>query len=855
MAPDRHRLPGTASPSQYELLLAPDVEEGTFSGTVAVTLAVNTTSDELVCNALDLAIDEAWVDSGGRRVEAKASLDAETERVHFALDAPLDPGEHTLHVRFRGELNDKLVGFYRSTFADDDGVEHTVAVTQFEATHARRAFPCWDEPERKASLALTLVVPEHLTAVSNSRVVRDELAGDGLRQISFAETMVMSTYIYAWVIGPLELTAEVAAGGTMLRVAHPLGKGELTAFALESGAFALDWLTSYYGLGYPGDKCDLVAVPDFAFGAMENLGCITFREALLLVDPERATQPELQRVADVIHHELAHMWFGDLVTMKWWNGIWLNEAFATFMEMKCTEAFRPAWDRWTDFGLSRTAALDVDALVSTRPIEFEVVSPADAEGMFDLLTYEKGAGVVRMLEQFLGEDAFRDGIRKYLADNAYGNTETTDLWDALETATAQPVRHIADTWIFQGGFPLLSAEVVRGADGPCLRLRQERLVFDDGDPATAAASDATWAVPVLVRYGAGDRRYDDRVLLDHREEDFDLRFEPDWIQLNLGGSGFYRVRYTGAQLAALGARLDRLTPLERYQLVDDTFASMLAGATTAAEFLDLVRRFADDDDVSVWQRIAGALSMFERILPDSARDRYQATVRALAAPALARMGEHPAPGELDRTRALRATLFELVGTTGHDDRVFERARALHDAFVTDPESVDPELAAAAIGVIAERGGPHEFAMFRERTKAAENPQEELRYLYALARFHDPESFATALELALTTEVRTQNAPFLLARALMNRTLGATAWDFVRRNWDDINDRFPSSTIVRMLDGVKVLVAPEVANDVLAFFAEHDVPQGARTLAQQLERLRVNVALREREAAALAVALG
>jgi puromycin-sensitive aminopeptidase len=852
MAPDRHRLPGNASPSRYELLLTPDVEQGTFSGIVAISLAVTATSDELVCNALDLAIDEAWVDTDTQR--ATATLDAETERVHFALAAPIEPGEHTLHVQFRGELNDKLVGFYRSTFADDDGSEHTIAVTQFEATHARRAFPCWDEPERKASLALTLVVPDDLTAVANSRVVRDEPAGDGLRRITFAETMAMSTYIYAWVIGPLELTAEVAAGGTALRVAHPLGKGELTAFALESGAFALDWFTAYYGLGYPGDKCDLVAVPDFAFGAMENLGCITFREALLLVDPERATQPELQRVADVIHHELAHMWFGDLVTMKWWNGIWLNEAFATFMEMKCTEAFRPAWDRWTDFGLSRTAALDTDALVSTRPIEFEVVSPADAEGMFDLLTYEKGAGVVRMLEQFLGEEAFRDGIRKYLADNAYGNTETTDLWDALETATAQPVRHIADTWIFQGGFPLVSADVVAGSDGPCLRLRQERLMLDDGDPATAAGSDALWAVPVLLRYGDGERTYDDRVLLDHREEDFDLRFEPTWIQLNVGGSGFYRVRYTAAQIAALGARLDHLTPLERYQLVDDTFASMLAGATTAVEFLDLVRRFADDDDVSVWQRIAGALSMLDRILPDDARDRYQATVRALAAPALTRMGEHPAPGEPDRTRALRATLFELVGTTGHDDSVFARARALHDAFVADPESVDPELAAAAIGVIAERGGPTEFAMFRERTKAAENPQEELRYLYALARFHDPESFATALDLALT-EVRTQNAPFLLARALMNRTLGATAWDFVRRNWADINDRFPSSTIVRMLDGVKVLVAPEVANDVLAFFAEHEVPQGARTLAQQLERLRVNVALREREAAGLAASLG
>ncbi|MGI8663453.1 MAG: M1 family metallopeptidase [Acidimicrobiales bacterium] len=851
MSQDPYRLPDNAVPSRYQLVLEPDLAAGTFVGTVATELAVRARSEELVCNALDLEIDESWVEpEGGGRVECNARFEAETERVHLALATPIEPGSATLHVRFRGELNDKLVGFYRSTFADDAGIEHTMAVTQFEATHARRAFPCWDEPERKATLALTLVIDDALVAVANGGVAREEPAGEGRRRITFTETMSMSTYVYAWVIGPLELTGEVAAGGTMLRVAHPKGKGALTAFALESGKFGLEWLTTYYGIAYPGDKCDLVAVPDFAFGAMENLGCITFREALLLVDPERATQPELQRVADVIHHELAHMWFGDLVTMRWWNGIWLNEAFATFMEMKCTDAFRPAWDRWTDFGLARTAAFDVDSLLSTRAIEFDVVSPEEAEGMFDLLTYEKGAGVVRMLEQYLGEERFRDGIRKYLADNAYANTETTDLWDALETATSEPVRHIADTWIFQGGYPILDVEV--GAGGTTLRLRQTRFSFDDGDAATAT-HDATWAVPVLMRYGAGDRVEDQRVLLDLPQDDFELNFEPEWMQLNVGGSGFYRVRYTQEQVSALGQRLDRFSPLERYQLVDDTFAAVLAGTTTAAEFLDLARRFVNDDDVSVWQRIAGGLAMLNRLIGDEARPRFQATVRALAAPALARMGDRPAPGESDRTRSLRAALFELLGTTGDDDSVLERARVLHAEFVADPESVDPELVAAAVGVIAERGGPDDFAAFASRMRTSDNPQEELRYLYALPRFSDPSLFSAALELAIT-EVRTQDAPFLLARALMNRTLGASAWEFVRGHWDELNERFPSSTIVRMLEGVKVLIEPTVAADVVAFFAEHEVPQGKKTLEQQLERLRVNVALREREAARLTASL-
>jgi len=846
MALDPYRLPAGASPTHYDLDLIVDVDAARFTGTVAAHLLVSEPTTELVCNALDLVVDEVWVEpaAGGDHVSASAELEPATERAHLALASPIAPGEHALHVRFRGELNDKLVGFYRSKFTDDSGVEHTMAVTQFEATHARQAFPCWDEPEHKASLTLTLDIAEALTAVANSAVVAETVA-DGRRVLAFAETIAMSSYLYAWVVGTLDATDPVTAGGTDLRVVHPPGGAALTPFAVESASFALDYFTDYYGLGYPGDKCDLVAVPDFAFGAMENLGCITFREVLLLVDPDRATQPELQRVADVIHHELAHMWFGDLVTMRWWNGIWLNEAFATFMEMKCTDAFRPQWDRWTDFGLSRTMAFDVDSLSSTRPIEFEVVSPRDAEGMFDILTYEKGAAVLRMLEQFVGEDPFRDGIRKYLADNAYGNTETSDLWDALETATAEPVRRIADTWIFQGGYPVLSSEV----DGTTLRLRQQRFVFT----ADAADADRTWAVPVLLRYGTGDAAFEDRVLLDQREQTFDLRIAPEWVQLNVGGSGFYRARYTPAQLASLGQRLDQLTPLERYQLVDDAYASVLAGTTTAAELLDLVRRFVDDRDASVWQRIAAALAALDRVVDDATRPRYQATVRGLAAPALARMGEQPAAHESDRTRSLRATLFELVGTVGDDESVLARARALHDQYIGDPNSVDPELAAAALSVIAEHGAAADYATFLERMRAADNPQDELRYLYALARFRDPASFAAALELALG-EVRTQNAPWLLGRALTNRDLGPVAWRFVTGHWDEINKRFPSSTIVRMLEGVRSLRDPDVAADVAAFFADHEVPQGAKTLAQILERLRVNVALRDREAAALAEAL-
>ncbi len=857
-ATDRHRLPRTVTPTRYEVELAPDLTSATFAGTVAAAVEVLEATDVVVLNADDLEIDDASIapaDGSGQRTAATWTVDTELERVTLTFPEPLTPGSHVVHLAFRGTLNDKLTGFYRSTYTDAAGAEHTIAVTQFEATHARKAFPCWDEPEIKAVFSISLVIDEALTAISNAAVVRDEPTGDGRRRVQFADTMKMSTYIVAWVVGQLALTDPVDAAGTPVRIALPPGDEHLTKFSLESATFALQFFTDYYGIPYPGDKCDLIAVPDFAFGAMENLGCITFREVLLLIDPDRATQPELQRVADVIHHELAHMWFGDLVTMKWWNGIWLNEAFATFMEMKCTEAFRPQWDRWTDFGLSRTAALDVDSLATTRPIEFEVVSPEDAEGMFDVLTYEKGAAVLRMLEQFLGEDTFRDGIREYLRANAYANTETTDLWDAIERTSGEPVRRIMDSWIFHGGYPVVSFAVGTRDDGtPVVRLSQKRFRFAGGGTDDDEGDDQRWAVPVLLRYGrTGDEGRDDRVLLEDASADFALDFAPDWVRLNVGGSGFYRVRYAPEQLAALGHRLSRLTPLERYQLVDDTFASVLAGTTKPTEFLDFARRFADDTDLSVWQRLAGALSLLDRIIDDEARPRFQATVRGLAAPALTRMGFEPADTDDERARQLRATLFELVGTLGDDADVVARARAIHAAYRADADAADPGLVTASINVIAEHGTRDDYDEFLKHSLDAPTPQEELRYLYALPRFNDEASFRDALERTLT-EVRTQNASFVLARALMHRAYGPIAWEFVRRHWDDINAKLPSSSIVRLAEGLKLLLDPAVARDVEAFFAEHPVPQGERTLAQHLERLRVNVALREREGAELASAL-
>ena len=481
-------------PSHYRIKLEPNLEKATFIGSVEIEVEVDNATDTIQMNAADLVIQSARVvDSVGSNTEAAGIvLDAEMERLTLSFDSQISSGPHTIVAEFTGVLNDQLHGFYRSTFTDDDGVDHTIATTQFESTHARRAFPCFDEPAFKASYGVTLIVPSEQFAVSNGPIISETDLKNGRRQVVFEDTMVMSTYLVAFIVGPFEATDPVDVNGVPLRIVHPIGKGHLTDYSLEAGAFALEFFSKYYGIPYPGQKLDMVAVPDFAFGAMENLGCITYREVLLLVDRDRSTEPELLRIADVIAHEIAHMWFGDLVTMEWWNGIWLNEAFATFMATMASDNFNRDWGRWNQFSLERSMAFDVDSLKNTRPIEIEVNSPVDAEGMFDLLTYEKGGSVLRMLEQFLGEEEFRDGISYYLNKHKYANTETNDLWDAIEHVTNQPARRIMDSWIFQRGYPLVSASV--SEDGSTIHLEQDRFLYSRDE-----TTDATiWSVPVVL---------------------------------------------------------------------------------------------------------------------------------------------------------------------------------------------------------------------------------------------------------------------------------------------------------------------------------------------------------------------
>ncbi len=840
-APDAaYRLPRSVVAKHYDLRIDVDLDEARFTGTAAIRLEVCDGLDEIVLNAAELAITDARLDlEGGESLRATVGLDEEAERATFGLPRPVDPGQAVLRCAFSGVLNDKLRGFYRSTFVDQSGVTRTIATTQMESTDARRAFPCFDEPDRKAVFEITLVIDDDLVAYSNSPVVAETEAGPGRKAVRFAPTMVMSSYLVALIVGPLEATEPLEVGGVPVRVVHVPGKAHLADFALEIAEHALGFFADYFAIPYPAEKLDLVAIPDFAFGAMENLGCVTFRETALLVDRTSAARTDLERVADVVAHELAHMWFGDLVTMRWWEGIWLNEAFATFMEVLCVDAFRPSWERWVSFGLEREAALAVDGLHSTRPIEYPVGSPEEADGMFDVLTYQKGGSVLRMLEQYLGAEVFRDGVRRYLATHAYSNTVTGDLWDALEAVSGQPVRAVMDSWILQGGHPVIARE----GD----QLTQSPFVY--GAEGEASAIGARWSVPVIARpLGGGPGA---TLLLDGPSAPLPAIEDP--VVVNAGGWGVYRVDY-GEHLGAIAADLPSLSPLERANLFADTWALVLAGRAPLGRFLELAAALGEDDEPATFAAVAGALALVERAADEGSRETLAAATRSLLGRRLASLGWEPRPGEGERIPSLRSVLVSTLGIVGGDENVRAEAASRFGAALGGGAALDANLEAAVLAVVADQLRPGDYEAFYARYQSATTPQQEQRYLGALASFPDVELGTRTLELALG-EVRTQDAPYLIIGLLTNRVVGPTVFEKLTERWDEALDRFPLNSHSRMLQGIRTMCADRsVARRVTEFLGAHPLRSGQRSVEQAIERLWINVAFCEREREGLAQSL-
>ncbi|MBA2336675.1 MAG: M1 family metallopeptidase [Acidimicrobiia bacterium] len=830
-----HRLPRAAIPAHYDLVLEPDLAAATFAGRVSIDLDVVEPTDRIVLNAAELDVTSATLDAdnGGGPWTGAVTPDPERERASISFEDQRETGRYRLHLDFTGILNDQLRGFYRSAYQDDEGVEHVLATTQFEATEARRAFPCWDEPDLKATFDITLIVAPGLQVVSNSPIVGDETTADGRRRVRFGTTMKMSTYLVAFVVGELEATDWHDVEGVPLRIVTVPGKIHLADFALDAGAFALRFLAGYYDIPYPGDKLDMIGIPDFAFGAMENLGAVTYREQVLLVDPQQATQAELERVADVIAHELAHMWFGDLVTMKWWNGIWLNEAFATFMATKCIDAYRPDWQRWLSFGADRNHSMDVDGLATTRSIEFPVASPEEANEMFDTLTYEKGASVLRMLEQYLGEETFRRGISRYLKTHAYANTETADLWAALEAESGEPVGDIMDTWILQGGHPRVDVQRNDGDDGGGYRLSQEHFQFIGG-------SAKRWKVPVQYRSDSGEGRLllDDEAVIEAGAG----------LVVNSGGQGYYRVAYADDLATGVVDNFAELDPAEQYGLIADTLAGVLAGDLGASRLVDVVRRLDDSTEPAVWEVALGGLSELDRAVSSDVRPDLQALVRQLAAPVADRLGWAPGEGETDLDRRFRGSMLRAMGNLGKDPETIAEARRLFAGMDAGTDGgtgrLDGEVVAAVLAIVAANGDRSDHVELVKRFHDAKNPQDEERYRGAMAIVPDREAVDETMAMTGDGRLRSHDVAYTVARMIGVRETGAYAWEAVKQSWDRILERVPALTARGMLSQIHHRSEPEVAADIKAWLADHEVPGSHKYTPQQLERLDVRLRLRE-----------
>jgi puromycin-sensitive aminopeptidase len=770
--------------------------------------------------------------------------------IEVRLDEPLPKGEATLHLHFTGRLRRDLCGLYGATSG-----ERRYAFSQLEATDARRFFPCFDEPAMKARFRLTVTTGSANRVISNAPVTRTRQAGAGRKTVEFAETPPLSTYLVALAVGPLRRTRPVWVGPTEIRIWHAPGKGRLTAFGLEAARESLARLERYFGLPYPYEKLDLVAVPDFEFGAMENAGAVFFRETLLLLDPATATLSEKKRAAEVIAHELAHMWYGDLVTMAWWDDLWLNEAFATWMAFAVVDDWKPEWRMWHDFQHGRAAALELDALRHTHPIYCEVRTATEASENFDLITYEKGAAVVRMIERYLGRTTFRKGVRRYIRRHREGNTVAADLWKALSEASGERVEPLARAWIEQEGYPVLEVRRVTRRGRSELRLAQERHL--ERPLARRHGAAPRWPIPWVARLGGtrGGRGRLVRRLVSRARERVDLgKRAPRFVYGNAEEGGFFRPLHGKEDLTALLGSLSSLSAVERMGFVDHQWALVRARRAEIDSFLDLATALSEERDPDVLMALRKPLTFLADHLVPEAAPACEAPLRrwleASFGEPLAELGWDVVRGEEEERRLRRAALLGIVGGVAGSPAVIREAARRCDRYLISRRAIDANLADVVVGLAARVGDATRHRRFVEAAAAARTPQEQRRFLLALGAFRDPKLVERSLALSLSDAVATQDVIFLLARLLANPAARECTWAFIRRRWSRLEKRMPSLLASRLVETTWQLLTPAHRREVACFFRDHPVPSGERALRQSLERFDWYRGFRSHAASAL-----
>ncbi len=827
------RLARDVLPRRHEAHLAVDFAEKSFRGSQRVTLSVVRPVRDFTLHALGLDLTRVELRTGNSVLVARVSVLPVSETVLLSFDAEVPAGEATLHVDWTGRFSDGLRGLY---------LAGEVAATQFEAADARRVFPCFDEPSFKARWALSVEVPVGLAVLSNGAVADSSPSGGGQQRIRFVETELLPSYLVALVAGPLVSSPEDMAGDIPVRTWALPEKAHLTQFGQQAALAALPRLQAYFGLPYAFGKLDQVAIPDFEAGAMENAGLITYRELALLLDPVSAPLSVQKRIAEVVTHELAHQWFGNWVTMVWWDDLWLNEAFATWMAYKMVHAWKPGWRVWLDFDSGKSVALHLDALRSTHPIRGTVHNAGEAGEAFDAITYEKGGAVLRMIEGFLGEDAFRKGIQAYMRKHARANAVADDLWGALAEASSQPVLEVANAWIRQPGYPVVSVSL----SGKTLSLSQERFFSDP-----SAKGDEHWPVPLVLRFADEAGEHEMRALLREKtlHTELPVTGSVKWLCANAGSTGFYRVAYDAPGLLALRQHLPALAPAERIGILADQWALVRAGRARISDFLDLALGFADEQDDAVLDELVGKLGYVDaRLVDGEATARFRKVVEGLFSPAFQAMGWEPRAGESDLDRLRRASLLRGLGGLARSPAVLAEAGQRVGRMLGDgPDALDANLLDGAVGIAARAGDAHLFERLKAAFPTEPDPATKRRYLMALTAFENPALAAQARTLLLEGGVPMQDVSGYVHGLLANREARDEGWRLLQERWGDVLARTGGAPMLlrRVVEALGNLHTEVHLEQVRRFLASHPVPEAQQAVAQTLERLGQDVALRQR----------
>jgi aminopeptidase N/puromycin-sensitive aminopeptidase len=827
---DAQRLSQAVRPSSYTLTLTPDLKAATFTGVESIEVTLAEPVDSITLNAIEIAFESVTITAAGKQQTATVSLDKEKQQATFTFPEKLPAGKATLAIHFTGILNNELRGFYLSKTA-----KRNYAVTQFESTDARRAFPSFDEPAFKATYDVSLVVDAADTAISNSPIETDTPGPvTGKHTLKFFTTPKMSTYLVAFLVGDFQCTAG-EQDGVAIRVCSTPDKVALTPYGVDVAKYVLHYYNDYFGIPYPLKKLDLIGLPDFEAGAMENFGAITYRETALLIDPKTASIASKKEVALVIAHEMAHQWFGDLVTMQWWDNIWLNEGFATWMENKPVAAMHPEWNIDQTVANDEDGTLNLDAQPTTRAIRAKADTPEEINQMFDGISYGKASDVLLSVENYLGRETFRAGVHSYLAAHLYSNATAEDFWGAQTATSHKPVDKIMESLVAQAGVPILTFGEPAGGK---VAVAQKRFFLS---PSIQSDLAQKWTLPVCIK--TGPDKHECQVLTPGEAT---LTVPTgDLFFANAGGKGYYRSAYPANIYKNIVANAEtQLTPTERISLIGDEWAQVRANKATIGDYLSLVTALKADPSAEVVGGTMGGVNAAYTRIAVSADERASlaAWIRSTFAPEYAKLGA-PSDSDSANTRQLRSALFSVLGYYGKDPAVLAQARQIVEKFLADPTSVDPTLGQTALAIAARNGDAQLFDRLQKVYETSTNPEFQEGALRLLAQFQDPALIQRSLDYAVSGKVRNQDAAIQLAIALQIDESRDQAWKFIQDNWDKVHALLTTEMGEVLVRFTGSFCSADARDNVQSFFSTHKVESSDKSLKHALESIDGCIELR------------